>query len=47
MILYESATVPHGRQFPFEGEYFDNIFIHFMPWNGRIYKDNKKNVFPI
>ena len=29
MLLYESAKVPHGRQFPFQGEYFDNIFIHF------------------
>ena len=30
MLLYESAKVPHGRQFPFQGEYYDNIFIHFQ-----------------
>ena len=29
MLLYESAKVPHGRQYPLQGEYFDNIFIHF------------------
>lgn len=31
MLLYESASVPHGRQFIFQGEYFDNFFIHFSP----------------
>ena len=31
MLFYESAKVPHGRQNPFEGEYFDNVFIHFLP----------------
>ena len=31
MVLYESATVPHGRQFPLNGEYYDNIFVHFYP----------------
>ena len=31
MILYESATVLHGRQFPLEGEFYDNIFFHFRP----------------
>ena len=29
MLLYESAKVPHGRQFPLEGEYYENIFVHF------------------
>ena len=29
MLLYESAKVPHGRQFPLEGEYFENILVHF------------------
>ena len=27
MLLYESAKMPHGRQFPFNGDYFDNLFI--------------------
>ena len=31
MLFYESAKIPHGRQFPFDGEYFDNLFIHFLP----------------
>ena len=26
MLLYESAKVPHGRQFPLEGEYYQNRF---------------------
>ena len=29
MVLYESAKIIHGRQFPLDGEYFDNLFIHF------------------
>ncbi len=29
MLLYESAKVPHGRQIPFNGTFYDNIFIHF------------------
>ena len=31
MLLYESAKMPHGRQFPFNGDYFDNLFVHFQP----------------
>ena len=31
MLLYESAKVPHGRQFPLEGDYYDNLFVHFRP----------------
>ena len=37
MVLYESATVPHGRQFPLNGDYFENLFVHFSPLNGNIY----------
>ena len=29
MLLYESARMPHGRQIPFEGEFYDNLFVHF------------------
>lgn len=29
MILYESATCSHGRNLPFQGEYFRNFFIHY------------------
>ena len=29
MALYESAKILHGRQFPLDGDYFDNLFIHF------------------
>lgn len=31
MVLYESATVPHGRQFPFKGDHYDNVFVHYAP----------------
>ena len=31
MLLYESAKVPHGRQFPFSGTFYDNLFVHFYP----------------
>ena len=29
MLFYESAKLPHGRQFPLKGAYYDNAFIHF------------------
>ena len=31
MVLYESAKLPHGRQIPFQGEFYDNLFAHFYP----------------
>ena len=31
MLFYESSKVPHGRQYPLNGEYFDNMFVHFQP----------------
>jgi len=34
MILYESATVIHGRPQPFNGYYYANVFVHFRPQNG-------------
>ena len=29
MVLYESAKVMHGRQFYLDGDYYDNLFVHF------------------
>ena len=29
MLFYESAKVPHGRQFPLEGVYYDIKLVHF------------------
>ena len=31
MVWYESARLLHGRPDQFNGEYFDNLFIHFKP----------------
>lgn len=31
MLFYESAKVFHGRQEPLQGEFFDNVFVHFHP----------------
>jgi len=31
MVLYESHSVIHGRQFPLKGRFFANVFIHFEP----------------
>ena len=31
MVWYESARVPHGREEPFGGLHYDNIFVHFYP----------------
>ena len=40
MLLYESNTVPHARQTPFNGTYFDNLFVHYKPEE----TDNNKGV---
>ena len=37
LLLYESAKLPHGRPSVLKGDYYDNLFIHFMPvigWEG-------------
>lgn len=31
MLLYESAKILHGRQFPLDGDFYDNLFVHFHP----------------
>jgi len=31
MILYESASVLHGRPFPLKGRFYANVFVHFEP----------------
>ena len=31
LIWYESARLPHGRIRPLNGDYYDNIFVHFKP----------------
>ena len=30
MCLYESATLMHGRVKPFQGDYFSNLFVHYV-----------------
>merc|ERR1712218_100614 len=37
MVIYESAKIIHGRQFPLDGDFFENLFIHFT-----IKKDYKR-----
>ena len=31
LVLYESHSIIHGRQFPLKGRFMANIFIHFEP----------------
>ena len=31
MALYESHTVLHGRPFPLKGNFYANLFVHFIP----------------
>lgn len=30
MVLYESAVLSHGRVKPFKGDYFTNLFVHYI-----------------
>ena len=34
IILYESASVIHGRPEEFKGDLFANIFVHYAPVDG-------------
>jgi Rps23 Pro-64 3,4-dihydroxylase Tpa1-like proline 4-hydroxylase len=34
MVLYESATCPHGRPEPLDGEFFASLFLHYTPADG-------------
>jgi len=38
IVLYESATVIHGRRLPMRGEYFANVFAHTKPidWDFKV-----------
>lgn len=33
VVLYESATLIHGRPKPFQGDVYANMFVHFAPVN--------------
>lgn len=34
MLFYESATCPHARPTPFNGEHYGSLFVHFKPVSG-------------
>lgn len=34
MIFYESAALPHGRQTPLNGTFYDNLLVHYKPKKG-------------
>ena len=44
MILYESASVIHGRPFPLRGRYYANVFVHFEPNDFKNEKSNNSNL---
>jgi hypothetical protein len=35
MLLYESASLEHGRPVPLDGRYYVGMFVHYRPvdWN--------------
>ena len=45
MLLYESATLIHGRPLPYDGAIFANCFLHYMPTHGwkwqRFYEEDR------
>lgn len=44
LVLYESATIIHGRPIPYKGNSYANIFIHYLTkdWNKKVMKPLKK-----
>lgn len=41
LVLYESASLPHSREKPLQGDYYVNMFIHYQPKN---YHEHQKRV---
>jgi len=41
VLWYESALLPHGRPEPFQGESYDNVFVHFKPSDRNWYRDGE------
>ena len=37
MVMYEGAVVPHGRPYPLNGDFYENLFVHYRPENGDVY----------
>jgi hypothetical protein len=42
LVLYESHSIIHGRPFPFRGDYFANVFVHFQPLGPLEYDENEE-----
>jgi len=40
MVWYESASLEHGRVFPLNGSYYENMFVHYMPRSQKWFKDD-------
>ena len=38
MLFYEGTTVPHGRPYPLDGDFFDNMFVGFTLENQEVKK---------
>lgn len=38
MVWYESASLEHGRVFPLNGSYYENMFVHYMPRSQKWFK---------
>ena len=43
MVLYESASVMHGRQVPLNGTFYDNLFVHYRPKEEDDQNDSNQN----
>ena len=44
MVWYESAKLQHARPVSFNGEFFDNVFVHFKPRDRRWYSPDVMQV---
>ena len=38
MVFYEGAAIPHGRPYSLNGDYYDNMFVHFTLENPELKK---------
>lgn len=44
MALYESHTVLHGRPFPLKGNFYANVFVHFIPVDPNDHSQNHPDI---
>ena len=44
MLWYEAARLMHGRPNPFDGEFYENLLLHYQPAHESWYEEKENQV---